>query len=1083
MSTRLLTTALLLSLPLTARAEGRAVRPLDGPWQFRRDGADAWKGVPVPSTFQSHEGSDWHGVGWYRKTLDSITIPAGHRLLLHFDAAATRAEVWWNDTKLGEHLGGWTPFRFDVTEAVRQAGPQAKHTIRVKVDEKVGHNTDGFLPAIQPHYGGLWQGVRLITVPDVYIDDLRLHAWANPDTGRLDVVFDLAGRADASVPLDNVTLRWRPPGQRDWSMPPDNRIDNGRVEGRVIGTYEAGPTGAGITRPGGVVLTPPDGLKPWSPEQPNLYEIELTVKPAGPNAVADRVTVRTGARSFVTKGDQFLLNGHPLTVRGVLNWGYYPPILAPNPAEGVWREDLRRIKSWGFNLMKCCLWLPPQRLLEIADEEGVLIWMEYPTWHPKVTPATLPELRQEFDEFFRHDRNHPSVILRSLTCETGQTGVPFEVIKGLYDRCKELVPGAVVEDDSSWVEWGRVRDFYDDHAYGNNHTWPKTLQRLRDYAHDNGLKAKPILLGEAIAADTWTPHDLKAGTPHPYWVPGFYEANQAWLEKMRRIAGPVDEGLFQRESKRYAMLMRKYQIETFREELPKGGYVVAGLRDFPLAAMGLIHYSGEPKWKPGDWYWHGDRMFLIRTAYDRRSFSTREPITVGLTLARSSPGQPEKVRFRVVLKQTDNARVEVLEDAAGTPRGDRAQNLGLFHHYPGSFEEVHRPLTAPTRFEFSAAVTEPIGAAVANSWPLWVLPLPPAGGLPTIVKHSSFPADLARYLFATYHTIPDAPPDGVIVTCRLDEQLLASLEAGGKVLLLPDGRPGSFPLKSHWFLRGGPFVADHPALTNVPRQLLIETQAFDLAGDVIPDLYYLEEIDPIVMLWENHDIKQVMTHGLVFETKVGKGRLLVSALNHAGSSNAVGQYLFAEFLKHLATGPAPKHALSDQTLRRLREKLQGRTIDLTPLVWKFQPDPDNKGLDRGWHKPTLKHDESWKDIRIGKNWESQGYPNLDGWAWYRLDVTVPADWAGREVFVNFGGADDYYELYVNGTRAGSGGDLEKRITALDEAKGHRVTNLVKPGAVCTIAVRVYDWYGAGGISRPMTLDTTGLIVGRDVMIR
>ena len=79
-----------------------------------------------------------------------------------------------------------------------------------------------------------------------------------------------------------------------------------------------------------------------------------------------------------------------------------------------------------------------------------------------------------------------------------------------------MLPGAIVEDDSSWIEWNRVTDFYDDHPYGNNHTWVKTLHRLRDY---KALGVKPLVLGEAIAADTWTPSSRLArvvGSERPY---------------------------------------------------------------------------------------------------------------------------------------------------------------------------------------------------------------------------------------------------------------------------------------------------------------------------------------------------------------------------------------------------------------------------------------------------------------------------------------------------------------------------------------------------------------------------------------
>src|SRR5262245_9223378 len=95
---------LLLPAFATAADPARVVRSLDGPWQFRRDSAPpyAWKDITVPSAMQSHEGTNWHGIGWYRKTLDPLTVPEGRRLLLHFQAAATHAQVWLDGEKLGE---------------------------------------------------------------------------------------------------------------------------------------------------------------------------------------------------------------------------------------------------------------------------------------------------------------------------------------------------------------------------------------------------------------------------------------------------------------------------------------------------------------------------------------------------------------------------------------------------------------------------------------------------------------------------------------------------------------------------------------------------------------------------------------------------------------------------------------------------------------------------------------------------------------------------------------------------------------------------------------------------------------------
>jgi len=77
--------------------------------------------------------------------------------------------------------------------------------------------------------------------------------------------------------------------------------------------------------------------------------------------------------------------------------------------------------------------------------------------------------------------------------------------------------------------------------------------------------------------------------------------------------------------------------------------------------------------------------------------------------------------------------------------------------------------------------------------------------------------------------------------------------------------------------------------------------------------------------------------------------------------------------------------------------------------------------------------------------------------------------------------DDIYELYVNGEWAGRGGDLATRKDAFNEKKSHKVTRWVKPGERALIAVRVHDWYGAGGLFRPVNLGTVGFSPGMDLL--
>jgi hypothetical protein len=74
-----------------------------------------------------------------------------------------------------------------------------------------------------------------------------------------------------------------------------------------------------------------------------------------------------------------------------------------------------------------------------------------------------------------------------------------------------------------------------------------------------------------------------------------------------------------------------------------------------------------------------------------------------------------------------------------------------------------------------------------------------------------------------------------------------------------------------------------------------------------------------------------------------------------------------------------------------------------------------------------------------------------------------------------------YELYVAGEPAGKGGDLATKVDAFAEKKSHRITGMVKPGEEAVIAVRVHDWYGAGGIHMPVSLGTAPFIEGAEIL--
>ncbi|SVE53011.1 uncharacterized protein METZ01_LOCUS505865, partial [marine metagenome] len=168
-----------------------------------------------------------------------------------------------------------------------------------------------------------------------------------------------------------------------------------------------------------VVLFIPEPLL-WSPDEPFQYRLLVELVEKKTNKVIDNLELFIGMRMLESDGEIIRLNRKPLLIRGVLDWGYRPPHFAPYLSKEDWVNQFREVKTMGFNLVKVCLWVPPSSFYEAADETGILIWQEYPTWHAQIDEEHMNELSEEFDEFFLHDGSHVSVILRSLTCESGR---------------------------------------------------------------------------------------------------------------------------------------------------------------------------------------------------------------------------------------------------------------------------------------------------------------------------------------------------------------------------------------------------------------------------------------------------------------------------------------------------------------------------------------------------------------------------------------------------------------------------------------------------------------------------------------
>ena len=1014
--------------------------------------------IEIGREWESVLGNRFDGRAIYRTTISKpVQQEQYERWCLEIDGAATSAKVKVEGTEVGRHLGGWTPFQCDITAWFGIHSESERLDIEIEVDELVGHNTQGFLPIVVPHFGGIWKSIRLIgykSQAKIQDYDLRAGGFRGEDRLELEVPVELPktfprDKCQIEFRLANgsgADLNWQP---LPWNSPADNKAgeDTDFITQVATGIYR------------------PEKVNRWSPEDPFLYELQIRLLEKSTSNVLDFWTVKVALREVRTDGRRLLLNGKPLAVRGLLNWGYAPPRLSPTLDEAWIRDELLQAKLRGFNLMKLCLWVPPKKYFELADELGMLIWMEYPTWHPDFSEKKRMDLKQEFREFFHYDRNHPSVLVRSLTCETGPTA-DLKVIQQLYDLAHREIPGAVVEDDSSWIQWNRISDFYDDHPYGNNHTWRQKLDDLDRYILER--QAKPLLLGEAIAADTWVTSQeqlaIQVDSVHASLSMG---ALTDYLKSLPSVAESSEVDTLMESSRRYAWLMRKFQIETYRDRFPEQGYVVSVIRDFPLASMGLIDRNNQWKWSPNDFAWHGETMLVLRTPNDRRAFVSGDTVPLEFVQVDSSQDLTNPVlswRLASVEKSRDfsEGTLELSGDSAGRHVGK------LSWRVPN--------VSAPQLFRMHANM-DVHGALVRNHWDLWITPQRQPGEHKVYMHPSSVnwceSIETPHIIFLPWD---GKAKDHVILTRRWDKQLYSAAVAGARVIMLPDNSVGSLAVREHWFLRGGAIAGiSHPFWKIYPREMFRDIQHFDWSGPVLFDSPLIQHVTPIGFLWDNHDLKQYRSHLLAFDCWIGEGRWLASTMGLGNQVDHSDADLLRAWIVAIQDDSIPVRRLSAEWVEAIEDEIGSKAVSLASEKWLFAPDKDQRGEVAKWYTETYDRSD-WKAISIEKHWEAQGYESLDGWGWYFTTVQIPAQLRARDsgtndekLYVHFTGADDYFELFVDGEKLGSGGDRELRQTAFELRKSFVVPSHAAEDGKLAIAVRILDWQGAGGLFRPIYL--------------
>ena len=395
----------------------RAWKSLDGLWQFELDAScrhqrpdDPTFEQPInvpfaPETPASGVGDEGRGVDgyvqqcWYRRSIDVAPPVDGERVLVHFGGVDRIADVWANGQHVGHHVGGYTAFAVDVTEAASTGSVEL--TVRANDDGHdltVPRGKQDWQPTphsiFYPRTTGIWKTVWLERVPTMRLDGVT---WI-PDTDAMAITMRVrvAGVPAGVQPRLRVVLR----ADVDGSSVPlvdDTIAVSGKGPTRIV--ERTFPIGSG-SFDDRFALT-------WWPARPTIIDAELTLDTE--DITIDRVTSYTALRSIDVSDGQFRLNGRPYPLRLVLDQGYWPDTGATPPNIEALRHDIELTKALGFNGARKHQKTEDARYFALADRLGLLTWVEMPSAY-RAGPDTSAAVIREWTEIVDAHRNHPSVV-------------------------------------------------------------------------------------------------------------------------------------------------------------------------------------------------------------------------------------------------------------------------------------------------------------------------------------------------------------------------------------------------------------------------------------------------------------------------------------------------------------------------------------------------------------------------------------------------------------------------------------------------------------------------------------------------
>jgi len=347
----------------------------------------------------------YEGTVWYKKSFDFSKSNSSNRIYLYFGAINYRADVYLNGKKLGMHIGGFTPFNFEIPDSVLK--PKGNFLV-VKVDNKRGADEVPTLNTDWWNYGGITRNVELVEVPRNFIQDYFIQL-KKPAPG--EAPKNKNAEVEGWIKLNNTTAE-------------SVTVEIPELKFKRSFSISDGKSNIDFTLP---------SLQLWSPKDPKLYRVIIST-------TNDRIEDKIGFRTVEAFGKKVLLNGKPIFLRGICIHEEIPQQMR----RAYSKQDAAQLFGWakelGCNMVRLAHYPHDESMTRMADSLGILVWSEIPVyWTINFdSKEVFEKAKTQLTENITRDHNRASIIIWSVGNETPVSPVRTNFMHDLITAAKQL---------------------------------------------------------------------------------------------------------------------------------------------------------------------------------------------------------------------------------------------------------------------------------------------------------------------------------------------------------------------------------------------------------------------------------------------------------------------------------------------------------------------------------------------------------------------------------------------------------------------------------------------------------------------